>query len=146
MIHLPRACRGRTAVRFPANSSHMCCVELALDKLLCTHLGSKGFGDMGFLHSLPQWQRLYHAATDCVIWLCACMRYWPGHGLVYVCPLLWVCTIFNAIELGSIYFHQLLYFTTFLDKLNSAHIGKIFARWHLAIAITSIAETKITLS
>ena len=30
MIRLPRACRGRTAVRFPANSSHMCCVELAL--------------------------------------------------------------------------------------------------------------------
>ena len=27
MIRLPRACRGRTAVRFPANSSHMCCVE-----------------------------------------------------------------------------------------------------------------------
>ena len=26
MIRLPRACRGRTAVRFPANSSHMCCV------------------------------------------------------------------------------------------------------------------------
>ena len=23
-----------------------------------------------------------------VIWLCACVRYWPGHGLVYVCPLL----------------------------------------------------------
>ena len=26
---------------------------------------------------------------------------------------------------------------TFLNKLNSARIGKIFARWHLAIAITS---------
>ena len=36
--YLPRACRGRTAVRFPANSLHMCCVELALDRLLCTHL------------------------------------------------------------------------------------------------------------
>ena len=30
----------RTAVRFPANSSHMCCVELALDRLLCTHFCS----------------------------------------------------------------------------------------------------------
>ena len=30
MIRLCRACRGRTAVRFPAKSSHMCCVELAL--------------------------------------------------------------------------------------------------------------------
>ena len=26
---------------------------------------------------------------------------------------------------------------TFLNKLNSARIGKIFAGWHLAIAITS---------
>ena len=33
MTRLPRACRGRTAVRFPANSSHMCCVELALKGL-----------------------------------------------------------------------------------------------------------------
>ena len=56
MIHLPRACHGRTAVQFPGNSSHMCCVELVLDKLLCTHLGSKGFGDMGFPHSLLQRQ------------------------------------------------------------------------------------------
>ena len=43
MIRLPRACCGRTAVRFPANSSHMCCVELepkglasAGKGLLCT--------------------------------------------------------------------------------------------------------------
>ena len=27
---------------------------------------------------------------------------------------------------------------TFLNKLKSARIGKIFARWHLALAITSI--------
>ena len=32
MIRLPRACRGRTAVQFPAKSSHMgwSCIELAL--------------------------------------------------------------------------------------------------------------------
>ena len=30
MIRVPRAYRGRTAVRFPVNSSRMCCVELAL--------------------------------------------------------------------------------------------------------------------
>ena len=42
MIRLPRACRERTAVRFPANSSHMCCVELAL----------KGLLYIGFLRSL----------------------------------------------------------------------------------------------
>ena len=33
MIRLPRACRGRTAVRFPANISHMFCVVLALKGL-----------------------------------------------------------------------------------------------------------------
>ena len=38
VITLPRACRGRTAVRFPANSSHLCRAELVLDRLLCTHL------------------------------------------------------------------------------------------------------------
>ena len=42
LIHLPSACRGGTAVRFPATSSHMCCVELALKGVLCTLLGSKG--------------------------------------------------------------------------------------------------------
>ena len=41
MIRLSLACRGRTAVRFPANSSHMCCVELALKGVLCTRLGGR---------------------------------------------------------------------------------------------------------
>ena len=44
----PRASRGRTAVRFPANSSQICCVELALDRQLCTHHGSRGFLRRGF--------------------------------------------------------------------------------------------------
>ena len=48
MIRLPHAYRGRTAVRFPANSSHICCVELALDRQLCTHHGSRGFLRRGF--------------------------------------------------------------------------------------------------
>ena len=42
LIHLPSAYRGRTAVRFPATSSHMCFVELVLKGVLCTRLGSKG--------------------------------------------------------------------------------------------------------
>ena len=42
LIHLPSACRGRTAVRFPATSSHMCCVKLALKGVLCTCFSSKG--------------------------------------------------------------------------------------------------------
>ena len=39
MIRLPRACRGKTAVLFPANSSHMCCVELALKRLASADKG-----------------------------------------------------------------------------------------------------------
>ena len=34
------ACRGRPAVRFPATSSHMCCVELAHKEVLYTRLSS----------------------------------------------------------------------------------------------------------
>ena len=58
--YLPRACRGRTAVRFPANSLHMCCVELALDRTLCTHLCSNGFWDAAYPRYLSQ--RLCHAS------------------------------------------------------------------------------------
>ena len=44
-----------------------------------------------------------------VIWLCACVRYWLGCGLVYVCPAFYDCTNFKvifayAVELSSIYF------------------------------------------
>ena len=45
--------------------------------------------------AFARWNFLLHAAkknnnaaTARVIWLCACVRYWPGCGLVYVCPLL----------------------------------------------------------
>ena len=44
MIHLPRACRGRTAVWFLANSSHICCVELGLRGLAWE---GKGLLNMG---------------------------------------------------------------------------------------------------
>ena len=49
MIRLPCACCGRTAVRFPANSSHICCVELALTGLAS---GGKGLIYTGFPRSL----------------------------------------------------------------------------------------------
>ena len=49
MIQLPRARRGRTAVRFPDNSPHMCCVELALKGL-----ASAG---KGFLYKLKQQEK-----------------------------------------------------------------------------------------
>ena len=128
MIHLPRACRDKTAVRFPANSFHMCCVELAPYRLLCTHLGGKGFSSFINLTALPRCRapvrakQLSVAATAREIWLIACMRYWPGRRLLYRCPLLSVCTIFNEIELSWIIFQQLLYFMTFLNKFNSARV------------------------
>ena len=146
MIHLPRACHGRTAVRFSANSSYMCCVELALDRLLCTHLGSKGVLRRGFSSfinptALPRWwapiraKLLSVAATARVI----CVRYWSDHGLVFVCSLLLVCTIFSAIELSSIYFSSITVFHDISKQIQQRkHIGKIFARWHIAIAITSM--------
>ena len=49
MIRLPRARRGRTAVLFPASSSHMCCVELVLKGLASV---GKGIFYTGFLRSL----------------------------------------------------------------------------------------------
>ena len=44
--------------------------------------------------ALPRWwapirvKQLSVAATARVIWLWAFVRYWPGHGLAYVSPLL----------------------------------------------------------
>ena len=95
-MHLPRACRGRTAVRFPANSSHICCVELALGRQLRILLGSKRFLRRRFPPfinptTLPRWwapiraKQVSVAAIARVKWLCACERYWPGRGLVYIC-------------------------------------------------------------
>ena len=42
LIYLPSTCRRRTAVQFPATSSHMCCAELALKRVLSTRFGSNG--------------------------------------------------------------------------------------------------------
>ena len=119
MIRLPCACRGRTAVRFPASRFHMCCEKLALDRLLCTHLSSKGF-----LRRMAVRMREVLA------------RPW----LVYVCPLLYICTNHNAVELSSIYFSSITVFHDTSKQIQQrARIGKIFARWHLAaIAITSL--------
>ena len=67
-------------------------------------------------------KKLSVAATAHVIRLCAYVRYWPGRWLVYVYPLRKVCTIFKVIfaNASSIYCYQLLYFMTFLNKLNNA--------------------------
>ena len=78
VIHLPRACRGRTAVRFPANSSHVCCVELALDRLLCTQLGSKGLLRSGFYPHVATLVGPNKGETA----VCGC--HWPRHMAVRV--------------------------------------------------------------
>ena len=71
MIRLPRACRGRTAVRFPANSSHMCCVELALIGLASA---GKGFprsltdGYAMLMSPSKTKQLLMASAPTCVVW------------------------------------------------------------------------------
>ena len=44
MIRLPRACRGRTAVRFPVKCSHVCCVELTLKELASAGKGLNFWG------------------------------------------------------------------------------------------------------
>ena len=36
----------------------------------------------------PTFVKVKTNLTVRVLWLCACVRYWPGRGLVYVCPLL----------------------------------------------------------
>ena len=124
---------------------HMCCVELALDRLLCTHLGSKGFLRHGFSRSLTQ--RFRHAGgpqwgRNSCLWLplpawygCAHARgTGPAVGWCLCAP----CFKF-AIELSSIYFSSITV-SYDISKQNQqrARIGKIFARWHLAIAIASI--------
>ena len=59
------------AVRFPANSSHMCCLELALKGVLCPVDDPKLSGCL------------------CLEDMAVRMReVLPGRGLVHVCPLL----------------------------------------------------------
>ena len=74
-------------------------------------------------------------------------RLWVG-----VCvPLALSCTIFKvilffayALELSSIYFSSIAVFQEIPKQIQQrANIGKIFALWHLAIAVTSnICEEK----
>ena len=77
MIRLPRACRGRAAVRFPANSSHMCCVELALKGLASA---KKCLVQGVFPCHWSKAKPPSMAGTVRVIWVCACVRL--GCGLV----------------------------------------------------------------
>ena len=88
VIPSPYACRGRTVLQFPTNSYHLFTVELALKAVLA--LASAV--NVLWYASNPQlidptatpggWapiraNQLSMAATAWVIWLCACIRYWP---------------------------------------------------------------------
>ena len=100
-------CHGRTAVQFQTNSSHMCCVEPALKGVHCICLSSRGplrYGFSPFIEPrvMPCWRapirekQLSMAAPTLLVWLCAYLTYWPGCGLVYMCPLLKVCIFFQG--------------------------------------------------
>ena len=75
-------CRGRTAVQFQTNGSHMCCVEPALKGVHCICLSSRGplrFGFSPFIEPrvMPCWRapirekQLSMAAPTLLVWLCA---------------------------------------------------------------------------
>ena len=95
--------------------------------------------------ALPRWWAPNKGRT--AVCSCHCQRdtavpmrevlAWPWVGVCV--PLALVCTSFNAIELRSIYFFiNYLFYDISKQIQQRARIGKIFARWHLAIAITSL--------
>ena len=128
MIRLPRACRGRTAVRFPANSSPTC-VVWSWRFIDCFALTSAigCFWDAGFPHSLIQ--RLRHAGgpqqgrNSCPrlpppAWY-GCAHAWGTGPAWCMCPPLLRLHYFQC---NRIKFNELLYFMTFLNKFNSARV------------------------
>ena len=54
------ACRGKAAVWFPANSSHMCWVELVLKQFFCTRLGSVGPKIHGLVRALMKFSAILY--------------------------------------------------------------------------------------
>ena len=99
LIHLPSACRGRTAVQFPATSSHMCCLGLALKGVLCTsvkgHIGllvlllPKGYAMLTRPNKAETAVRGCHCLGDMAMCMhMALARPWVG---VRVCHLLLLC-------------------------------------------------------
>ena len=87
MICLPCTCRGRTAMWFPADSSHMSCVELAFKGVLCTCLSSRGgslrHGFFPFMLMDPNKRQTAVCGCYFLHGMAVHMR-----GLVYVCPCL----------------------------------------------------------
>ena len=149
---------GRIAVWFPANSSHilalrtqrqilivisshMCCVELALDRLLCTHLSSKGFLRRGFPHSLPQ--RLCHTCgpqlgQNSCLWLPLHAWYgsvhaWgtgPAMGWCMCAPCFtFALFLMQSNKAQSIFINYCISWHFWTNIQQRARIGKIFARF-----------------
>ena len=83
-------------MRFPANSSHMCCVELSLKGVTSAVKGLSYTGNFpvhrhdgyAILMSPNKGETAIHGCHCPGDVAGACVRYWPGRGLVYVCPLL----------------------------------------------------------
>ena len=77
----------------PHCSSPTTCVGKAVQELYPDLCASKyklnARGTHTPTHGLAK--QLSMAATAWGIWLCACVRYWQGRWVVYVCPLLYIC-------------------------------------------------------
>ena len=106
-------------MRFPGCSYHVCAAELWLKGVFHTRLGIKGCLIHGLLvvrcpTAMPCWwgltrpKQLSMAATARVIWLCACVKYWPGRGLVSECVTCFNCLSFQNIL--SHLFQEIRYF------------------------------------
>ena len=91
------------------NSSHMCWMELSLKGVLALASAVKGLWYTGIfpvhwpdgyamLMSPNKGETAVHGCHCRAIWLCACVRYWPGRGLVYVCS----CNYFSFFVFSSI--------------------------------------------
>ena len=94
MIRLPRACRGRTAVWFPANSSHMCCVELAIKGLSSAakgQVGGRGWNLLAFLleDGKEAGSREMDFCTACL--QCSCHRFWDHLRASFYIDLFTAC-------------------------------------------------------
>ena len=64
------------------------CASTPLSDSSTQHVWELLAGNRGYGMLMSPNKRLFMAATAQVIWLFACVRYWPGRGLVYVPPLL----------------------------------------------------------
>ena len=104
------ACRGRTVVRCAANTPTSVVWSWCFIDCFAPASALKGWGRHGYSPfinptALSCWwasireKQPSEVVIALVMWLCACVKYWPGRALVYVCPLFLVGTIFRVILL-----------------------------------------------